>query len=89
MRYKNIEEMFNSLSKKVFSEQPRKSYTIMKKVTDPNKFLKILIQSNVDMFALSNYDFEITETTPHHYHIVGNHPTLARIDIINSEAIFV
>lgn len=56
------------------------------KITDPNKFLQILLKMNVLIVTDSlDYVFEIHELEPHKYHVIASHSILRRLDFIQSE----
>ena len=60
---------------------------INKEVTDPNKFMKILVECGVNLEQLKDYKWFVNELHANEYHCTGYHPMAARIDIIKSEIV--
>lgn len=56
-------------------------------VTDPNKFMKILIACGVDLERLKDYEWSIQELRRHEYQCTGVHPVAARIDLFKRNVI--
>jgi hypothetical protein len=63
----------------------KESNPFPRKVTDPNKFLKILIESGVNYKDLANYSWKVIELSLENYHCQGDHPVAKRIDIYNNK----
>lgn len=56
-------------------------------VTDPNKFMKILIKCGVGIEELTNYKWYITQVGLAKYECNGYHPVASRILIIKDNIV--
>lgn len=62
-------------------------YRIPEEISDPNKFMKILIKCGISTEQLKDRTWFVNQIGPTEYHCTGYHPVALRMDVIKNKIV--